>query len=45
MVVSVGYNELTDSIDRHSCQAVEFTLSASVRSELFRENTVRIKDL
>lgn len=45
MIVSVGYDELTDSVDRHSCQTVELTLSASVGSELLRENTVRIKDL
>lgn len=45
MIVTIGNDELTDSIDRHTSQTIEFSFGVTITAELFRENTIGVKDL
>lgn len=45
MIVTISNDELTDSIDRHTSQTIEFSFGVTITAELFRENTIGVKDL
>lgn len=45
MIVTISNDELTDSINRHTSQTIEFSFGVTITAELFRENTIGVKDL
>lgn len=45
MIISVGYNELPNSVDCDACQTIEFTFFVAVLSKFFYESAIGIKNL
>lgn len=45
MIISVGYDELSDSVDCNTSQTVKFAFFVAVLAEFFQESAVGIENL
>lgn len=45
MIVSISNDELTNSVDSHTCQTIEFSFTVSILPKLFDKPSVGIENL